>query len=207
MRRAGRRHNRASVRRLGDELDCSTRGRDLRPRPLLAAARLHVGHRTRLALWRQSRTSPPIWRGRMVCGVAASGGSDLGILCRCLEEPACIAVSAARWVRLSCGAFACRRLRNLAPGGSQVTAIAVAVIEAVTFPERSGRSVGRMAGAQPAAGQAPASAEVTARRLRLATIVLGALVLVLAGLSCRSASRPASGVPPVIAWTTRASGR
>jgi hypothetical protein len=31
--------------------------------------------------------------------------------------------------------------------------------------------------------QVPASAEVTARRLRLATIVLGALVLVLAGLS------------------------
>jgi hypothetical protein len=40
-----------------------------------------------------------------------------------------------------------------------------------------------VAGAQPAARQAPASAEVTARRLRLATIVLGALVLVLVGLS------------------------
>jgi hypothetical protein len=36
--------------------------------------------------------------------------------------------------------------------------------------------------AQPAARQAPASAEVTARRLSLATIVLGALV-VLVGLS------------------------
>jgi hypothetical protein len=37
--------------------------------------------------------------------------------------------------------------------------------------------------AQPAARQAPAGAEATARRLRLAAIVLGALVLVLAGLS------------------------
>jgi hypothetical protein len=43
--------------------------------------------------------------------------------------------------------------------------------------------VGAVAGAQPAARQAPASAEVTARRLRLATVVLGALVLVLVGLS------------------------
>ena len=40
-----------------------------------------------------------------------------------------------------------------------------------------------MGGAQPAARQAPASAEVTARRVRLAPIVLGALVLVLVGLS------------------------
>jgi hypothetical protein len=37
--------------------------------------------------------------------------------------------------------------------------------------------------AQPAARQAPVSAEVTVRRARLAAIVLGALVLVLAGLS------------------------
>ena len=42
--------------------------------------------------------------------------------------------------------------------------------------------MGSVAGAQPAARQAPASAEVTARRLPLATIVLGALV-VLVGLS------------------------
>ena len=43
--------------------------------------------------------------------------------------------------------------------------------------------MGCVGGAQPAARQAPASAEVTARRVRLATIVLGALVLVLVGLS------------------------
>jgi hypothetical protein len=43
--------------------------------------------------------------------------------------------------------------------------------------------VGSVAGTQPAARQAPAGAEDAARRVRLATIVLGALVLVLVGLS------------------------
>lgn len=40
-----------------------------------------------------------------------------------------------------------------------------------------------MARTHPAASQAPAAAEVTVRRVRLATIVLGALVLILVGLS------------------------
>ena len=56
-----------------------------------------------------------------------------------------------------------------------------------------------MGGAQPAARQAPESAEVTARRLRLAAIVLGALVLVLVlvGLSVPigiAARQPFDGV-------------
>ncbi len=42
--------------------------------------------------------------------------------------------------------------------------------------------MGCVGGAQPAARQAPAGTEITARRLRLAAIVLGALVLVLVGL-------------------------
>src|SRR5580704_12324128 len=91
----------------------------------------------------------------------------------------------------------CRRQRNLASVADQMTAIAVTIIRAVTFPERSGRSVGSVAGAQPAARQAPASAEVTARRLRLAAIVLGALVLVLVGLSVPigiAARQPFDGV-------------
>jgi len=50
-----------------------------------------------------------------------------------------------------------------------------AIIGAVTFPERSGRSVSSVAEAQPAARQTLASAEVPARRLPLATILLGAL--------------------------------
>ena len=63
----------------------------------------------------------------------------------------------------------------------QITPIAVTIIRTVTFPERSGPSVGSVGGAQPAARQASAGSEVTARRLRLAAMVLGALVLV--GLS------------------------
>ena len=65
----------------------------------------------------------------------------------------------------------------------QIPAIVVTIIQAVTFPERSGPSVGSVGGAQPAARQASAGAGVTARRLRLAAMVLGALVPVLVGLS------------------------
>jgi hypothetical protein len=65
----------------------------------------------------------------------------------------------------------------------QVSYIAVAIIRAVTFPGRSGPSVGPVGGARPAASRASASAEVTPHPLRLATIVLGALALVLVGLS------------------------
>jgi hypothetical protein len=43
--------------------------------------------------------------------------------------------------------------------------------------------VGAVGGTRPTPGQAPASAEATSRRLRLATFVLGALVLVLVALS------------------------
>ena len=70
IRRADR-HNCASVRRLGDELDCSTRRRELRP---LRAARgtctPAVSHRARSALWRQSRDYPPF--GAAVGSVAVT---------------------------------------------------------------------------------------------------------------------------------------
>ena len=61
-----------------------------------------------------------------------------------------------------------------------------------------------MAGAQPAARQAPASAEVTARRFQLATIVLGALVLVLVGLSVPigiAARKPFDGLVLLVVLT------
>ena len=55
---------------------------------------------------------------------------------------------------------------------------------AVTFPERSGRTVGGVDQAQPAPGHGPAGPEVTARRFRAASPalawVLGGAVLVLA---------------------------
>ena len=71
----------------------------------------------------------------------------------------------------------------------QSTAVAVALIRSVTFPERSGRSVCPVAGAQPAGRQAPASAEVTARRLQLATIALGALVVLAAPIGIAGRQR------------------
>jgi hypothetical protein len=73
---------------------------------------------------------------------------------------------------------------------------------AVTFPERSGRSVGSVGGTQPAARQAPVNAEATARRFRLArptvVTVLCALVVVLFGLGVTigitAAHKPVDGL-------------
>jgi MFS family permease len=60
----------------------------------------------------------------------------------------------------------------------------VACVLGVTFPERSGRTVGLMGQAQPAPGNAPTAPEVTARRFRAVppalAWLLGGAVLVLA---------------------------
>ena len=64
--------------------------------------------------------------------------------------------------------------------------------------------MGSVAGTQPAARQAPAGAEDAARRVRLATIVLGALVLVLVGLSLPigiAARKPFDGLVLLVVLT------
>jgi hypothetical protein len=76
---------------------------------------------------------------------------------------------------------------NPGPGGvGQIAPVAVMVIRPVTFPERSGRSVACVGGAQPAERRAQVNAEVTVRRVRLRSRVMlaaaVALILVLFGL-------------------------
>src|SRR5271166_5494732 len=109
----------------------------------------------------------------------------------------------ARWLRCSHAGRLPTATESCPLVANQITAMAVTIIRAVTFSERSGRSVGSVGGAQPAARQAPASAEVTARRLPLATIVLGALV-VLVGLSVPigiAARKPFDGLVLLVVLT------